>query len=106
MTVREFLKEIHKDRKQKEILRFFEDRWLGEVLSIDDFYDMDEELNKALEKDCWVLKEFMQVLEIEKKLIGTKDFLTDKIGYPKPNYAGFEYPSSDDGVLEKFFYVD
>ena len=98
MTVREFLAEIEKDENQKEILRFFEDRWLGEVLGIDDIYDLNEDLNKELEKDCWVLKEFIRFFEAEKKLIGTKDFLTDKHGYPKPNYAGIPYPYPDDGV--------
>ena len=98
MTLGEFIKEIEKDKKQKEILAFFEERWLGEVLGLDDIYDINKEMDDLLKKDCEILKEFLQVLETEKKLIGTKDFLTDKPGYPAPNYAGFKYPEPDEIV--------
>ena len=100
MTLKDFLAEINKDKHQREILNFFEDRWLGEVIGLDDIYDDNEEMDDLLKKDCGILKEFLQVLETEKKLIGTKDFLTDK-RYPKPNYAGFEYPEFATGVYIK-----
>ena len=96
MTLGEFIKEIEKDKQQREILNFFGDRWLGEVIGLEDIYDDNEEMDNLLKKDCGILKEFLQVLETEKKLIGTKDFLTDKPGYPAPNYAGFEYPEPDE----------
>ena len=98
MTLGEFIKEIEKDKQQREILNFFGDRWLGEVIGLEDIYDDNEEMDDLLKKDCGILKEFLQVFEAEKKLIGTKDFLTDKPGYPAPNYAGFEYPEPDEIV--------
>lgn len=92
MTLKDFLAEIRKDKHQREILNFFDDRWLGEVIGLDDIYDADEKMDDLLKENSGIFKEFLQVFEAEKKLIGTKDFLADKPGYPKPNYAGFEYP--------------
>ena len=98
MTLGEFIKEIEKDKKQKEILAFFEERWLGEVLGLDDIYDENENIDALISEGALTLRDFLRVLEAEKGLIGTKDFLTDKPGYPAPNHAGFEYPEPDEIV--------
>ncbi|MHB8231955.1 MAG: hypothetical protein ACYDDB_03530 [bacterium] len=88
MKFKNFIEEIKKDKDLEEIKKFFEERFLGEVLSLDDFIGCEEEIESEYAHEK--IKSFLRFFEKEKKLIGTKNFLSDP-EYPAPNYAGFKY---------------
>ena len=88
MKLRTILNWAKKDETIKQMIDFYSDRFLGEVLSIDDLYD--EELDLKNINDTHA-KEFSKFFKTELYKRGTRDFLRDK-EYPEPNYAGIPYP--------------
>jgi hypothetical protein len=85
MKLRTILRWAEKNKDIKRIIDFYEDRFLGEVLFIEDIIDKDEDIEIA--KDG---RGFYKFFKMEMYKRGTNEFLEDK-DYPKPNYAGFPY---------------
>ena len=86
MKLRTILRWAEKNEDIKRIINFYEDRFLREVLFIEDIIDEGEDIETA--KYGRVFYKFFKT-EMYKR--GTSEFLEDK-EYPKPNYAGFSYP--------------
>ena len=87
MKLRTILNWAKKDETIKQMIDFYSDRFLGEVLGIDDLYNINEEIENV--KDSHAIQ-FCKFFKTELYKRGTKGFLRDK-EYPEPNYAGFYY---------------
>ncbi len=85
MKLRTILNWAEKNEDIKKIIDFYEERFYGEVLGIDDVIDENEEIENAKHD-----KQFYKFFKTELYKRRTPNFLRDK-EYPEPNYAGFYY---------------
>ena len=83
MKVKNLLNWAKKNESINEIIDFYENRFLGEVLFLECIIDEDADIKSN--------KQFYTFFKTEMLLRGTKQFLNSP-EYPNPNYAGFIYP--------------
>jgi hypothetical protein len=89
MKLRTVLNWAENNKGIKEIVDFYNDRFLGEVIDLNDLMKEYEDIETDING-----KRFYTFLKTEMYKRGTEEFLKDK-DYPEENYAGFRDPCND-----------